>query len=125
MDLVGLIAACIIGGFDPEITRAIVTLSSYGEPWSYRVEGDRNARVFQSPDAAIARARQAQMLGKAVRVGLGGIMVDLEAATAWPNEAMFSPCVNLSITARRLADTSVRCKAAAPWASTSDPGRSL
>lgn len=111
MDLVSLIAACSIGGFDPEVTRAVVTLSSYGEPWSYRIEGEPNAKVFQTPEAAIAGARQAQELGKAVRVGLGGIAVDLEAATAQPNEAMFSPCVNLTITTRRLAQAAARCKA--------------
>jgi len=111
MDLVSLIAACSIGGFDPEITRAVVTLSSYGEPWSYRIEGEPNAKVFQAPEAAIAGARQAQDLGQAVRVGLGGIAVDLEAATAQPNEAMFSPCVNLTITTRRLAQAAARCKA--------------
>ncbi|WP_282611080.1 hypothetical protein [Pelagibius sp. Alg239-R121] len=109
MDLVSLIAACTIGGFDPEITRAVVTLSSHGEPWSYRIEGDRNAKVYQSPEAAIVGARQAQKLGKVVRVGLGGIEVDLEAATALPNEAMFSPCVNLSITTRRLSEAATRC----------------
>ncbi len=111
MDLVSLIAACSFGAFDPEITRAVVTLSSYGEPWSYRIEGEPNAKVFQTPEAAIAGARQAQELGKAVRVGLGGIAVDLEAATAQPNEAMFSPCVNLTITTRRLAQAAARCKA--------------
>ena len=72
MDLVSLIAACSFGAFDPEITRAVVTLSSYGEPWSYRIEGEPNAKVFQTPEAAIAGARQAQELGKAVRVGLAG-----------------------------------------------------
>lgn len=112
MDLVSLIAACTIGGFDPEITRAVVTLSSYGEPWSYRIEGERNAKVFQSPEAAISGAKQAQELGKAVRVGLGGIEVDLKAATAQPNEAMFSPCVNLSITTKRLGEAATRCEAA-------------
>lgn len=111
MDLVSLIAACSFGAFDPEITRAVVTLSSYGEPWSYRIEGEPNAKVFQTPEAAIAGARQAQELGKVVRVGLGGIAVDLEAATAQPNEAMFSPCVNLTITTRRLAQAAARCKA--------------
>lgn len=111
MDLVSLIAACSFGAFDPEITRAVVALSSYGEPWSYRIAGEPNAKVFQTPEAAIAGARQAQELGKAVRVGLGGIAVDLEAATAQPNEVMFSPCANLTITTRRLAQAADRCKA--------------
>ena len=89
-----------------------MTLSSYAEPWSYRIEGDRNAKVFRTPEAALSGARQAQELGKPVRVGLGGIAVDLEAATAQPNEAMFSPCVNLSITTRRLEAAAARCESA-------------
>ncbi len=61
---------------------------------------------------AISSARSLQEKGKKVRIGLMGLDVDLLAATAQPNEAMFEPCVNVNIASRALMKFEERCELA-------------
>jgi hypothetical protein len=58
---------------------------------------------------AVQVARAAQGEHGAVRVGLTGLEVDLKAATAEPNEALFAMCPNVTIASERLRRMQDRC----------------
>ncbi|MCB1563911.1 MAG: hypothetical protein KDJ75_10080, partial [Alphaproteobacteria bacterium] len=94
MDLVTLLTVCTLG-FDTKLMQAIAIVQSGGEPYVYKID-DRIAR-FDTAEEAIAAARTRQEEGKKIRIGLMGLDIDLLAATAEPNEAMFEPCVNVNI----------------------------
>ena len=114
MDLLTLVSVCSIA-FEPAVTHSLIWHESRGEPWSYRLAGEGLSYAFPSMTEAIDAARQAQSEVQAdnrfatIRVGLTGLEVDLEAATAQPNEAMFEPCANVTIASTRLARLAERC----------------
>ena len=114
MDLLTLVSVCSIA-FEPAVMHSLTWHESRGEPWSYRLAGEGLSYTFPSMTEAIDAARQAQSEIQAddrlatIRVGLTGLEVDLEAATAQPNEAMFEPCANVTIASTRLARLAERC----------------
>lgn len=114
MDLLTLVSVCSIA-FEPAMMHSLIWHESRGEPWSYRVPGEALSYAFPSMSEAIEAAREAQFEIQAddrfatIRVGLTGLEVDLEAATAQPNEAMFEPCANITIASTRLARLVERC----------------
>lgn len=114
MDLLTLVSVCSIA-FEPAMIHSLIWHESRGEPWSYRVPGEGLDYAFPSMSEAIDAAREAQSEIQAddrfatIRVGLTGLEVDLEAATAQPNEAMFEPCANVTIASTRLARLADRC----------------
>lgn len=107
MDLVTLLSVCTLG-FDPKIMQGISIVQSEGKPYVYK-EGDKVHR-FKSVDAVIKSAREKQEQGKAIRIGLMGLEVDLFAETAKPNTKMFEPCINVNIASRRLNDYQEICE---------------
>lgn len=108
MDLVTLVAMCSIG-FDPEAMRSLIWQQSHGNPWSFSLPSDAVPRVFGTLREAVAAARAAQTESATIRVGLTGLEVDLEAATAQPNEALFAICPNVTIASERLRRLQDRC----------------
>lgn len=114
MDLLTLVSVCSIA-FEPAVMHSLIWHESRGEPWSYRLAAEGLSYAFPSMTEAIGAARQAQFEIQAddrfatIRVGLTGLEVDLEAATAQPNEAMFEPCANVTIASTRLARLAERC----------------
>ena len=114
MDLLTLVSVCSIA-LEPAMMHSLIWHESRGEPWSYRVPGEGLSYAFPSMSEAIEAAREAQSEVQAddrfatIRVGLVGLEVDLEAATAQPNEAMFEPCANVTIASTRLARLAERC----------------
>lgn len=114
MDLLTLVSVCSIA-FEPAVMRSLIWHESRGEPWSYRVAREGVSYTFPSMSEAIDAAREAKFDIQAddrfatIRVGLTGLEVGLEAATAQPNEAMFEPCANVTIASTRLARLAERC----------------
>jgi hypothetical protein len=108
MDLVTLVAMCSIG-FDPEVMRSLIWQQSRASPWSFSLAADSAPRVFGTLGAAASAARAQQADSATVRVGLTGLEVDLKAATAEPNEALFAMCPNVTIASERLRRLQDRC----------------
>jgi hypothetical protein len=108
MDLVTLVAMCSIG-FDPEAMRSLIWQQSNGNPWSFSLPNDATPRAFGTLQEAVPAARVAQGEHGTVRVGLTGLEVDLKAATAEPNEALFAMCPNVTIASERLRRMQDRC----------------
>jgi hypothetical protein len=108
MDLVTLVAMCSIS-FDPEVMRSLIWRQSQGRPWSFSVASDTAPQTFDTLREAVASARAAQAGHATIRVGLTGLEVDLKAATAEPNEAMFAMCPNVTIASERLRRLQDRC----------------
>jgi hypothetical protein len=108
MDLVMLVAMCSIC-FDPEVMRSLIWRQSHGRPWSFSVASDTAPLAFDTLQGAATAARAAQSEHGTVRVGLTGLEVDLKAATAEPNEAMFAMCPNVTIASERLRRLQDRC----------------
>jgi len=108
MDLVTLVAMCSIG-FDPGVMRSLIWRQSQGRPWTFSVASATAPLAFDTLREAAAAARAAQSEHGTVRVGLTGLEVDLKAATAEPNEAMFAMCPNVTIASERLRRLQDRC----------------
>jgi hypothetical protein len=105
MDLVALVAACALA-VDPKLMHAVIWHQSGGEPWSFSVSGERQPQVYRSAPKAAHEARTALPAGVPIRVGLTGLAADPTTATA----AMFTPCLNISMAARQIAQLVDRCK---------------
>jgi hypothetical protein len=108
MDLVTLVAMCSIG-VDPEVMRGLIWQQSRGTPWSFSLQSDATPRAFSTLREAVPAARAAQAEHGTIRVGLTGLEVDLNAATAEPNEALFAMCPNVTIASERLRRLHDRC----------------
>ena len=107
MDLLTLLTVCSLG-FDPKLMQGIAIVQSGGTPYVYKME--ERITQFDGAGEVIAAARARQEEGKKIRIGLMGLDVDLLAATAEPNEAMFEPCVNINIASRNLAGYKEICE---------------
>jgi hypothetical protein len=109
MDLVALVAACAIA-VDPKLMHALIWHQSGGEPWSFSVPGERQPQVYRSAREVVHKARTALPASILIRVGLTGLGAHPTTATA----AMFTPCLNISMAARQIAQLVDRCKTAPP-----------
>jgi Transglycosylase SLT domain len=109
MDLVALVAACALT-VDPKLMHALIWHQSGGEPWSFSVQAERQPQVYRSAGEAVHEARTALPGGVLIRVGLTGLAAHPTTATA----AMFTPCQNISMAARQIAQLVDRCKTAPP-----------
>jgi hypothetical protein len=105
MDLVALVTACALA-VDPKLMHALIWHQSGGEPWSFSVPGERQPQVYRSTPKAAHEARTALPAGVPIRVGLTGLAADPTTATA----ATFTPCLNISMAARQIAQLVDRCK---------------
>src|ERR1700681_4708312 len=105
MDLVALVAACALT-VDPKLMHALIWHQSGGEPWSFSVSGGRQPQVYRSAREAVHEAKTALPGGILIRVGLAGLAAHTTTATA----AMFTPCLNISMAARQIAQLVDRCK---------------
>ena len=107
MDLIALVAACALA-VDPKLMHALIWHQSGGEPWSFSVSGERQPQVYRSAPEAIHEAQTALPGGILIRVGLTGLGAHPTTATV----AMFTPCLNISMAARQIAQLVDRCKTA-------------
>jgi hypothetical protein len=105
MDLVALVTACALMA-DPKIMHALIWHQSGGEPWSFRVPGERQSQVYQTVSEAVRAVRAVDRDDVPVRLGLAGLSADPRSATA----AMFAPCPNITIAAWQIAQLGERCK---------------
>jgi hypothetical protein len=110
MDLVALVAACALA-VDPKLMHALIWHQSGGEPWSFSVPGERQPQVYRSAREAVHEAQTALRSGIPVRVGLTGLATHPTTATV----AMFTPCLNISMAARQIAQLVDRCKTLPPF----------
>jgi hypothetical protein len=110
MDLVTLVAACALA-VDPKLMHALIWHQSGGEPWSFSVPGERQPQVYRSAREAVHEAQTALPGGIPIRVGLTGLDADPTTATV----AMFTPCLNISIAGRQIAQLVDRCKTGPPF----------
>jgi hypothetical protein len=108
VDLVTLVAMCSIG-FEPEVMRRLIWQQSRGSPWSFSLPNDVTSRAFGTLQEALQAAPAAQAEHGTIRVGLTGLEVDLKAATAEPNDALFAMCPNVTIASERLRRLRHRC----------------
>ena len=109
MDLLTLLSVCSLG-FDPKLMQGVAIVQSEATPYAYKMGAE--VTKFDDLQEAISSARASQERGEKVRIGLMGLDVDLLAATAQPNEAMFEPCVNVNIASRALMKLEERCERA-------------
>src|SRR6202049_4684311 len=114
MDLVALVAACALA-VDPKLMHALIWHQSGGEPWSFSVPGEGQPQVYRSAREAVHEAQTALPSGIPIRVGLTGLDAHPTTATV----AMFTPCLNISMAARQIAQLVDRCKTVPPV--TTDP----
>jgi hypothetical protein len=110
MDLVAVVAACALA-VDPKLMHGLIWHQSGGEPWSFSVSGERQPHVYRSVREAVREAQTALPFGVPIRVGLTGLAADPTTATV----AMFTPCLNISIAARQIAQLVDRCKTVPPF----------
>jgi hypothetical protein len=110
MDLVALVGACALA-VDPKLMNALIWHQSGGEPWSFSVPGERQPKVYRSVREAVHEAQTALPGGILIRVGLTGLDADPTTATV----AMFTPCLNISMAARQIAQLVDRCKTVPPF----------
>ena len=109
MDLVALVAACALA-VDPKLMHALIWHQSGGEPWSFSVPGEGQPQVYRSAREAVHEAQTALPSGIPIRVGLTGLDAHPTTATV----AMFTPCLNISMAARQIAQLVDRCKTVPP-----------
>src|SRR5580704_10050155 len=109
MDLVALVAACALA-VDPKLMHALIWHQSGGEPWSFSVPGERHPQVYRSAREAVHEAQAALPSSILIRVGLTGLGAHPTTATV----AMFTPCLNISMAARQIAQLVDRCKSTPP-----------
>jgi hypothetical protein len=109
MDLVALVAACALA-VDPKLMHALIWHQSGGEPWSFSVSGERQPQVYRSAGEALREAQTALPGGILIRVGLTGLAADPTTAT----QAMFTPCLNISMAARQITQLVNRCTSVPP-----------
>jgi hypothetical protein len=95
---------------DPKLMHALIWHQSGGEPWSFSVSGERQPQVYRSAREAVHEARTALPASILIRVGLTGPAAHPTTATA----AMFTPCLNVSMAARQIAQLVDRCKTVRP-----------
>lgn len=121
MDLLTLVSVCSFA-LEPAVMHSLIWHESRAEPWSFRAAEGGPTHAFPTLVEAIeaaridlAEARSNDDLAT-IRVGLTALEVDLFAATAEPNEAMFAPCANITIASYRLADLMDRCIATGTYA---------
>src|SRR6516165_6435016 len=107
MDLITLVATCALT-VDPKLMHALIWHQSGGEPWSVSVAGERQPQVYRSALEAVRETQTAHPQRVPIRVGLTGLAAESTSATA----AMFTPCLNISMAARQIAQLVERCKAA-------------
>jgi hypothetical protein len=105
MDLVALVAACALA-VDPKLMHALIWHQSGGEPWSFSVPGERQPQVYRSAREVVHEAQAPLPASILIRVGLTGLTAHPTTATA----AMFTPCLNISMAARQIAQLVDRCK---------------
>ena len=105
MDLVALVAACALA-VDPKLMHALIWHQSGGEPWSFSVSGEPQPQVYPSAREAVREAQTALPGGILIRVGLTGMATHPTTAKV----AMFTPCLNISMAARQIAQLVDRCK---------------
>jgi hypothetical protein len=104
MDLVTLVATCALM-VDPKLMHALIWHQSGGEPWSFSVAGERQPLVYSSAREAIREAQTALPQGR-VHVGLTGLAAESTSAS----EAVFMPCLNISMAARQITQLVDRCR---------------
>src|ERR1700681_2865250 len=109
MDLVTLVAACALV-VDPKLMDAVIWHQSGGEPWSFSVPGERQPQVYRSALEVVREAQTTVRGGILIRVGLTGLAAHPTTATI----AMFTPCLNISMAARQIAQLVDRCKTVPP-----------
>ena len=107
MDLITLVATCALT-VDPKLMHALIWHQSGGEPWSVSAAGGRQPQVYRSAREAVRETQAAYPQRVPIRVGLTGLAAESTSAT----EAMFTPCLNISMAARQIAQLVERCKAA-------------
>jgi hypothetical protein len=105
MDLVTLIAACALS-VEPKVMHALIWKQSGGETFSFSVPGESLPRVLPTIQDAIREARAVRPNGGRIRVGLTGLSIDPQSATA----VLFAPCPNITLAARQITQLSERCK---------------
>ena len=105
MDLVTLVTACALS-VEPKLMHALIWHQSGGEPWAIAVQNEPMPRVYSSMQEAISEAHSVSAANDTVRVGLAGLPVSPLKA----NAAMFLPCRNVAVAARRIARLADRCK---------------
>jgi hypothetical protein len=109
MDLVTLVAACALA-VNPKLIHAVIWHQSGGEPWSFSVQGERQQQVYRTMREAVREARAELPAGVPIRVGLTGLAAHPTTATA----AIFTPCLNISMAARQIAQLVDRCNTVPP-----------
>src|ERR1700676_4973204 len=97
MDLVAVVAACALA-VDPKLMHALIWHQSGGEAWSFSVAGERQPQVYRSALEAAREPQTALPQGLPIRIGLTGLAAESTLAT----EAMFTPCLNISMAARQI-----------------------
>jgi hypothetical protein len=107
MDLITLVATCALT-VDPKLMHALIWHQSGGEPWSVSAAGERQPQAYRSALEAVRETQAAYPQRVPIRVGLTGLAAESTSAT----EAMFTPCLNISMAARQIAQLVERCKAA-------------
>jgi hypothetical protein len=105
MDLVTLIAACALS-VEPKVMHALIWKQSGGETFSFSVPGESLPRVLPTIQDAIREARAVRPNGGRIRVGLTGLSIDPQSATA----VLFAPCPNITLAARQITQLSEHCK---------------
>jgi hypothetical protein len=105
MDLTTLITTCALT-VDPQVMHALIWHQSGGEPWAFTVSGRREPQVLQSAAEAAETARAILPANIAIRVGLTGLPATPKSVTV----AMFTPCSNIALAARQMAQLTERCK---------------
>lgn len=114
MDLVNLIAACVIApkslspGFAPSVMQALIFEQSGGEPWSFSMSGEDFARVLPTLRDAVQEAQAVRAETGRIRVGLAGLSTTPQSVTA----IMFAPCPNIRLAAGQISQLAERCKTA-------------
>ena len=110
MDLVALVAACALA-VDPKLMHALIWHQSGGEPWSFSVSGERQPQVYRSAREAVREAQTAVPGSVLIRIGLTGLGAHPTTATV----ATFTPCLNISMAARQIAQLVDRCRTVPPF----------
>jgi len=72
MDLVPPATACALT-VDPKIMHALIWHQSGGEPWSFKVPGERQPQVYHTVREAIGAVRATDRDDITIRVGLTGL----------------------------------------------------
>lgn len=103
-----LITLCSLA-FDPGLMHALVIAESDGKPWSFR-GSDGEARRFASATEAANAVRDLQRGSASVRIGLAGLVTDVDTTAAQPIEGLFEPCPNIVLASFRLERRVETCR---------------